>query len=233
MFAGERSARVRLVTRRVLGLWVFVPIGAYVLAMLAIAGFVTHPSTLGWIGFGVAAAVALLVGTVALILFPRMRTNADRVHPHPGPVYRLLVVLDADVDPAELGEAVKLRLIGRHAEVRLVAPVIAAPLHYLTADEDREVQAARERIDAAIRSLAAVGVRVEGTVGTDDPLQAVGDALTEFRADEILLVASLTSRRGWLDEGFERRARDLYDIPVSTVFGGPSPAATHVVATTH
>jgi len=96
--------------------------------------------------------------------------------------------------------------------------VLATPLHYLTTAEDDDALAARERLAKAVQVLAEIGVPSEGVIGPDDPLQAVGDALAEFEADEIVLVASPPTERGWLDARFERQTRDLYDVPVSTVF---------------
>ena len=186
--------------------------------MLLIAAFVAHPSTLGWIGLAVASALALAIGVGVTMLFPRLRAAAEWQHPHPTPAYRLLVVLDVEPDADELCSAVGLRLLGRRGEVRVTAPVLATPLHYLTTAEDNEALAARARLRSAVEALAEIGVHAEGIVGPDDPLQAVGDALAGFHADEILLVAPLSTSRGWLDARFERQARDLYDIPVSTVF---------------
>ena len=70
-------------------------------------------------------------------------------------------------------------------------------------------------------ALAEAGIPAQGAIGTDDPLQATGDVLHDFPADEILLVGPLPSQRQWLDRDFERRARDLFGVPVSTVFGAP------------
>jgi hypothetical protein len=200
---------------------VFAPIGLYVALMLGLAAFVVHPPLLGWIGLAVMGVMALAAGSRALAFFSRMRTNAERLHPHAGVVYRLLVVTDVDVEPAEICSSVGLRTIGRRTEVRVVAPVIASPLHFVSADEESEAFDAARRLQATLAALAKAGIPAQGAVGTDDPLQAVGDVLHDFPADEILLVGPLPSRRQWLDRDFERRARDLFGVPVSTVFGAP------------
>jgi hypothetical protein len=208
-----------------LRLVIFVPIGLYVALMLALAAFVVHPPLLGWIGFAVAAAVALLAGALAVAFFSRMRTNTDRLHPRTEPVYRLLVVTNSDVEPAELRSAVRLRALGRRVDVRVIAPVIATTLHFATADEADESAAAERRLEATLAALAVAGIAARGSVGTDDPLQATADVLAGFHAHEILLVSPLRSRRSWLDRDFERRARDLFGVPVSTVFGTRSDGA--------
>lgn len=207
--------------RHTLALAIFVPVGVYLVAMLALAIFVLKPPALGWIGLGGLSAFLLLAGGAGLWLFPRMRTNAVRLHPHPADeaLYRLLVVLEVDVEAAELCSAVRLRLIGRDADVRVVAPVVVSPLHFVADDEGREDSEAHRRLRNALRALAEAGIRAQGTIGADDPLEAAGDELPGFPADEILLVGALESSRGWLDEGFESRARDLFGVPVATVFG--------------
>lgn len=215
----RRHARLAGASRQSLAPLIFGPIVAYLALMLMLAAFVVHPPALGWIGFGVSAAVVLAIGAVALALIPRMRTNAVRLHPREGLVYRLLIVTDVEAEPAEISSAVRLRVLGRRGEVSIVTPVIATPLHFLAADEAREHRAAAARLQATLRSLVDAGIKAHGVVGSDDPLEAVGDVLAGFPADEILLVASLPSRRGWLDEDFEERARDLFGVPVSTVFG--------------
>lgn len=209
--------------RRSPAVFVFLPIGAYLAAMLALAIFVVHPPLLGWIGLAVVAAIALLLATAAVRLFPRLRANAVRLHPRPGAVWRLLVVVDADVEPASLCSAIRTRLRGRWAEVRVVVPVTTTRLHFLTDDEHAEQDAAARRVRAVLRELADAGIRAQGRLGTDDPLQALGDELRRFRANEILLIAPLPAQRSWLERDFERQARDLFGIHVSTAFLTESP----------
>jgi hypothetical protein len=201
-------------------------IGLYVMTMVLLGLFVTRPPLLGWIGLGVLAAALAAAAALGLWLFPRLRVNATRLHPHTGSIHRLLVVLDADVEPEELRPAIELRGVGRHLEVHLVAPTMASStLHYLTGNEEAEQQEASHRLQAAIHSLEAAGIPARGEIGTDDPLQAAADALAIWPADEILLVAPVTSRRTWLENNLERQARDLLGLPVATVFGQAAPLA--------
>jgi hypothetical protein len=204
---------------RTLALLIFGPVVIYLMVMFGLALFVVHPPTLGWIGLAVVSAVTLLAGSAALLAIPRLRSSGPRLHPRSGLVYRLLIVTDAEVEPDELSTAVRLRVLGRRAEVRIVTPIIAMPLHYFAADEDDEGRQAAVRLQESLRALVEADVHAEGVVGTDDPLQAVADVLAGFPADEILLVGSLPSRRNWLDRDFERQARDRFGVPVSTVFG--------------
>ncbi len=195
------------------------PVVVYLGVLLAIALFVVTPSTLGWIGFAVVAAVGLLIGAAASRLYPLTRTNAVRIHPRHSDTSRLLVVADLHCDRAALCGAVQSHIAGRPGpvEVFVVAPVLASPLHFLTDAEPGERQDADARLQEALQGLTSVGIRARGAVGNDDPLQAIGDALAAFRAGEILLVAPETSRRRWLEHDLERHTRDVYGLRVSLV----------------
>lgn len=216
--------------RRSLTTLLLAPIVAYLVAMLVLAVFVLHPPLLGWIGLAVLAAAGLILGAAAVALLPRLGENATRVHPREGPIYRLLVVSDVDVEPDELVPAIRLRLVGRQAEVRVVSPLVASPLRFLAGDERHERAAAERRLRRTLRTLSEAGIEAKGSVGTDDPLQAAADLLPGFAADEIVFLGPLASRRGWLEQDFERRARDMLGVPVSTVFGQPPGARVRVAA---
>jgi hypothetical protein len=200
------------------------PIATYLLVLLFVAAFVTTPSTLGWIGFAVAAALAVLVAALAATLFPRMRANARREHPRVGDPFRLLVAVDADCSVGALRDAILDRAPARDAEIVVVAPVLASPLHYLTEAEAAERSRARLRLHDLLDGLARGGLAAQGFVGADDPLVAIGDALAAFPAAEILLVADDDARRGWLERGLERAVRDAYGVHVTTVAAALEPA---------
>ena len=214
-----------MTSRRSIAPIVFVTITAYSALMLALAAFVLHPPALGWIGLALATVAAWLAGAAVVWLFAGTRTSSVRLHPRPGDVYRLVIVADTDVEAPELASAVRLRVLGRTAEVRVVAPVMTTPLHFLAVAEEPEQDEASRRLQTTLTVLREAGVDAQGVVGVDDPLQALGDVLGDFPADEVLLVGSLPARRDWLDRDFERQARDLFGVPVATVFGRRKPDA--------
>lgn len=194
--------------RRTTVLAVAVPVVGYLAILLLVAALHTRPPLLGWIGLGVVAALAVALAAGALVLFPRMRANVD---PTPAPEERrLLVLADARCSGDRLCDTVAARLAGRDADVLVVAPVLASPLHYLAGDEDGERADAQARLDAVVAGLRRRGLRVEGRLGDDDPLQALGDALAGFPAGEALVV---TAQQGhWLEDHLFERARRL--VPV-------------------
>lgn len=205
------------------------PALAYLAVLLLVAVFVVEPTTLGWVGFGVAATIGLLVAAGASVLLPRSRTNADQAHPHPDGLFRLLVVADTRCEIAQLCRAVRNSTAGRAADVLVLAPVITSPLHFLTDSEDREREEACARLAEIVQELTRLGVAARGRLGDDDPLPAIGDALVEFPAREILLVMPEDRRRSWLEHDLERRARDAYGVHVSELTVGVAPSAMRVV----
>jgi hypothetical protein len=61
-----------------------------------------------------------------------------------------------------------------------------------------------------VDGLHAVGIDARGRIGDDDPVQALGDALAEFPAVEVLVVTSADTH--WLEDDLFERARQL--VPV-------------------
>lgn len=193
------------------------PIALYLLVLVAVALF-ARPPLLGWIGLGLVATVAVSVWALAVYLWQRSRVNTDRLHPHRSETFRLLVVLDADAEPEELAQAVALRTGSRRAEVHVVAPAAGSVAHLWAGDSDDDAAAANALLSRTLLRLNDPRQQVEGSVGAPDPLEATGDELTRFPADEILFVGRRPERRAMLDRGFERRARDLFGVRCSTLY---------------
>lgn len=144
------------------GKLILVPVGLYIALMLVLAALVVHPPLLGWIGLGLAASLAFLVTALAVAFFSRMRTNADRLHPRAESVHRILVVMDADIEAAELASAVRLRAIGRRVEIRVVAPVIVSALHFASVAEEAERAEAERRLQLGLTALETAGILASG-----------------------------------------------------------------------
>jgi hypothetical protein len=195
-------------TRRTAILAVAVPVAAYLVTLLLVAALYVKPPLIGWIGFGVVGVLSCLIAAGALTLFPRMRAAVDAVTA-PEPTH-LVVLADARCPADRLCDTIAVRLAGRAPDVLVVAPVLASPLHYLAGDEGREQWDAEARLGAVVAALRERGLSVEGRIGADDPLQALGDALAGFPAGEALVVTSPESH--WLEDGLFERARRL--VPV-------------------
>jgi hypothetical protein len=192
------------------------PAVVYVAVLLVVA-LLVRPPLVGWIGLAVVAAIGLAITGLAAALYPRSRTNAPRLHPHPDGRMRLLVVADAHCDGSKLCRAVEQFVPGRDADVFVVSPLLPSALHFLADDERDAAVDARARLDEALQGLARIGVAARGVVGADDPLQAVGDALAVFPAGHVLLAPSRRGRRHWLERDLERQVRDAFGVGVSSV----------------
>jgi nucleotide-binding universal stress UspA family protein len=100
------------------------------------------------------------------------------------------------------------------AEVLVVAPAVNSWLRHWLSDEDAARRQAEERVTAYVDQLEKSGVHAEGRVSDADPLQAIADALSTFRADEVLIAAGTGAQAA---NGLATRARLRFSVPVSHV----------------
>jgi hypothetical protein len=179
------------------------PAAAYVVLMLLVAALYVKPPLVGWIGLGVVAAAGAAVAAGAAFLFPRMRRNvAEETETVPG---RILVLADARCDAEHLRNTLAAHA---GADVHVVAPVLPSPVHYLSGDERREERDARRRLDATLAHLRRAGIPATGSLGADDPLQALGDALAAYGAADVLVVGQPETH--WLEDGLVEDAARLF-----------------------
>jgi len=185
-----------------------VPVAAYLALLVLVAALWIRPPAIGWIGLAVVAIVSTAIGVAAYVLFPRMSVNADPVAaPERG---RLLVLVDAHCTAREITDTVAARLAGRDADVLVVAPVLPTPSHYVAVDEAHARDEAGARLDDVLGELRRAGVSASGRVGTDEPVQALGDALADFPAAEVLIVTP--GEGSWLERDVFERARPLAPV---------------------
>jgi hypothetical protein len=165
--------------------------------MVLIAALWTKPPLLGWIDVGVLALVGATIILCAFFLVPGTRTNVASV-PEGDRVDGVLVLADTTCGRAELSDTVTRRLEGRSLTAHVIAPIMLEPTEFLTGAEDAAREIARLRLDETLADLHAAGITATGSVGTDDPVQAVGDALVSFPVSELLIVT--WERSWWLDD---------------------------------
>lgn len=185
-------------------LYLAVPATLYLLVAGLVAALYLELPPIGWVGFGIVAAVACAVTAAAAFLFPRMRTNAD---PSAAPGDATVLVLADSSCPADrLCDALQPRLAGAR-DVLVVAPVLPSPLHYLTDDERREHVEAEARLRSIVAELRARSIRARGELGADDPVQALDDALARSSAAEVVVASSPAPH--WLETDLVAHARRL------------------------
>jgi len=178
--------------------------------------FAIRPPLLGWIGFGVIASVVFGLALLGMLAFPRMRawmqdpvTAGDRGE-------RLLVVADARCSETVLCDEIQARLM-RVVAVHLVVPVRVSRLHYWTDDEAEERRDAEESLLISVQLLQQRGVPATGSVGGDDPLEAMTDALAWFPATQVLLAVPPEQDAYWLERGLLAKERALTTIEVAQI----------------
>src|SRR5205085_5560757 len=97
-----------------------------------------------------------------------------------------------------LHDAVSAPAVAADADVLLVAPTARA-----------QRSGTERRLVSALDRFAAVGVRVQGSVGDRDPMLAIDDALRWYHADELIVATHPEDESAWLD-----RVRDRVDLPI-------------------
>jgi hypothetical protein len=133
--------------------------------------------------------------------------------------YRLLVVVAETVDGAQVRDAIAERAPGRDAEIRLVAPAIdQSKLEHVMGDIDHATESARERLERSAAALEQAGLGpTDARVGDTDLKLAITDALADFPADEILIVAHSdggpSHERQWIEE-----AEREFSQPITEIF---------------
>ncbi len=128
---------------------------------------------------------------------------------------KVLVIANETLAGRELMDAVKERAAG--GEVLVVAPALNSRLRHLFADVDKAREAAEGRLHESLKHLDEVGIHARGAVGDTDPVRAMGDALFEFDADEIVISTHPPGRSNWMEKGVVERARAETDVPITHV----------------
>ncbi|MGN6870037.1 MAG: hypothetical protein ACTHMY_16720 [Solirubrobacteraceae bacterium] len=100
---------------------------------------------------------------------------------------RVLVVTDETLASANAVPQPILDQIERADEVYVVAPTLTTWLQSLTGDIDGARASADERLRTVFDHMDASGLEAHGTVGDEDQVSALADALDGFSADLVLL----------------------------------------------
>jgi len=127
---------------------------------------------------------------------------------------RILVIANETLIGTVLHEAIRFRARNVGGEVLVVAPVLDTATPEWTTDSDGARRSAEERLSRSLDRLRAAGVNARGQIGDRDPLQAIGDALGLFAADEIIIATHPGPRSNWLGHDLVARARVRFDQPV-------------------
>ena len=144
---------------------------------------------------------------------------------------QILVVANQTLGGERLKEVVRERIGQGPCTFTLVVPVIqdagdvignfgAAEVPHnwgtSTTYESARIQAVR-RLGAGIQALSELGASVDGDVGEQDPVKAVGHCLAAGTYEEIIVSTLPKTVSRWLLQDIPHRIQRKYKIPVTTV----------------
>jgi hypothetical protein len=133
---------------------------------------------------------------------------------------RLLIATGAvAVNPADLPGGVRL-LLDAAEEILVLAPSLPSRIDWITSDTDRARLKADQRLHAVLGQLEELGVEAEGAVGSDEPLEALEDAIRTFEPDHLLIAIRSGARAGWQERGLLEDIQQRFGIAM-TVFQLP------------
>jgi hypothetical protein len=146
------------------------------------------------VGGGVAGMIVIVAAWIPMVIFAiqgrgKPPARLGMAAPGEGPRHRVLVIANRGLEDPALCAEVCRRSDRTATEAMILAPVVASsPLRELADDVDRELDLARRRLDAAIRSLRGEGVTASGRADIADPMESLLDGLREFPPNEILML---------------------------------------------
>jgi GABA permease len=82
---------------------------------------------------------------------------------------------------------------------------------------DSRRSSAERRLRQTLDLLHEAGIAARGAVVDPDPLQAIKDAVYEYRPDEVIVSTHGELKSGWLRANLIERARKAVDVPVEHV----------------
>jgi hypothetical protein len=131
---------------------------------------------------------------------------------------KLLVLATDPVDADDLREALGDEEIDG-AEVLVVSPAVnQSPVAFWVSDSDEAIADAESTARQTAEALSAAGARTRAQTGESDPLLALQDALTTFRADQVVVFArgDEESQR-YREDDVIGEARRRFAVPVTDV----------------
>ena len=129
---------------------------------------------------------------------------------------RILLVVDPTFGDARVVRPSVRAVVERHGdEVYVVAPIFTTRLAWVTNDDSDAIADAEQRLAATLQQLYDRDVEADGTVGDDASiLTAIGDALAEFPADEIIVAVHADHDRHWRERSLAAKIRSRHSEPL-------------------
>ena len=143
---------------------------------------------------------------------------------HPPPASRdtaampklLIAAGEAASSPERLPFGVR-ELLDAADEILVVTPTLPTRFEWLASATDKAREQADTRLQAVLGQLKAIGTEAAGGTGSDDPVEALADAIRSFDPDHLLIALRGGDRAGWQEGGLLDRIQERFALPM-TVF---------------
>ncbi len=156
-------------------------------------------------------------------------------------MFRYLVVANQTLQGAELRDELRKRIEAAPSSFYVLVPNTSAAHLYVLRDAGKAVKAdrggieflvrprpepatdedatahARRRLNQMLADLAALGVPVEGDLGSSRPLEAMKKVLIDHQFDEIIVATLPRQVSRWLGADLPHQAERRFRLPVTTI----------------
>ncbi len=142
---------------------------------------------------------------------------------------RILLVVDPTISDTRVVRPSVRAVAEREAsEVYVLAPLLITRVEWVTNEDDPDAIAdAEERLASTLQQLYDREIEAEGTVGDDaSVVTAIGDALAEFPADEIVIAVHTDYDRHWRERHLAERIRAHHSQPLTELLVDADGAAS-------
>jgi hypothetical protein len=133
---------------------------------------------------------------------------------------RVLVLSNETLAKANEVPAALRPLLDQTDEVYVIAPTLTTWLEWVATDIDGARSSADQRLKTIFDHMQANGLQPKGTIGAEDQVVAIDDALAEFDADLIVLRlhAPDSEYENWHEHRIAERVRSHFDLPTVVFF---------------
>ena len=121
---------------------------------------------------------------------------------------RYLIVANQTLNSQQLAETLRMRAAEGATHFHFVVPATRPQDQASAVEGDGDaVEIANERLKSAIERFGELGPSVSGEVGTEDPFQAIRDAVDKQRCDCIIVVTLPKKGSRWMRRDVPSRLR--------------------------
>jgi glycine/D-amino acid oxidase-like deaminating enzyme len=129
---------------------------------------------------------------------------------------KLLVLATDPVDATDLRSALGDQDDLEGAEVLVVSPAVnESAVAFWMSDSDEAILDAESTAQATADALSAAGARTRAQAGESEPLLALQDALTTFRADRVVVFTRGDDAARYREDDVVGEAQRRFGVPVT------------------